>query len=377
MPRRKMMATAIGLALMWLCPPMGAKTLEYLQDPNDAIFSATDVVIVASAGGDDFKVEQSLLGSAKDDQTITLPGFKLLQWKFPEDRVAVPITGGTRILLFLHTDPHDAGKLQIAEDGMGYFYRDVGQVDDLRQLAEKAIAEKKKWDAIVAMKPSMAKVEALWPYVRGSWLSDSRRMTLAELSKMKPLAGDYLADRLPWYKPDERVGMMQLYPQIPSQNLRGAIIADMQGACAAVDVYLAEEQRDNLDGDLPGEIDAARQEIGSGLSAITKCRDPNDLPLVRDTLPWLLRTHCDGAVGFCTEFLRDCPDQANIPILKAVWEHYRPSPHDDHFPYALINTADALGATGSRDAIPILQDMLTYEGIRPWAQSALDKILHR
>ena len=236
--------------IAWLCllalPAMAWGRLPPIQEPDNAVFSATQVIVVSHQKEDVYMVEETFLGLLKPKEAVNLPDFKLVTFeKMFGDPEPVAMDERTRILLFLRPDEKDAKRMVVSDYGYAFFYRDVEKVGELRDLANKAVTLRRKWEKACAIADPKLRLEALWPFLRLS-LYTCHKMTLAELAKINPLPGDYLAEHLATYGPSERAGLMLLSRAIPSDELHAACIADVDAARNTYDTYLKEHHLDRM-----------------------------------------------------------------------------------------------------------------------------------
>jgi hypothetical protein len=228
----KSLASVSGLSSVFCClllvglvfgfPIVARAHLPPIQDADDAVFSATQVVLVAHLKDDQYSVVETFLGTLKPGDTVTLPGFKLVTFnKMHGDAQPVKVDERTRILLFLRPDEKDASKLVVTGYGFDYFYRDADKIAELREIANGAIAYKRKWETAIAIQEPQRRVEKLLPYVLKSPPS-CWKLTLVELAKLNPLPGDYIAEHLESYPSADRARLMQRSGQLPSARLHAA-----------------------------------------------------------------------------------------------------------------------------------------------------------
>jgi hypothetical protein len=372
---------AMACAALLSTPSITGARLPPPQEPDNAVFTATEVLVVSHAKEDTYMVEESWLGSLQVKDSVTLPGFKLVTFGKMGNEQPVEMNEQTRILLFLRPDEKDPKRLAITDYGYAFFFRDAKQLGELQTMAKDAIALRRRWEKAVSIAEPADRLEALWPYLTGSSRACAT-LTIEHLAKLNPLPGDYLAERMATYPASERGGWMLLCRQFPSDKLHAAAIADVKSARRAFETYLAAQGLERLatmdhwnDDTLPASIKDLNGEIYYGLAGIRSFKDPRDLPLFRELTPWLMRNQLDGAVEECVSMMKNFPAAENLAVLKSIWEDYQARHVHDLDRHLLpIDLARALAASKSIDAVPILKEIQATPTFHDEALNAIEAI---
>lgn len=351
------------------------------QEPDNAVFTATEVIIVSPIKEDSYLVEETALGSLQPKEFVTLPGFKLVTYGKRGDEQPVTMDEQTRILLFLRPDEKDPKQFVVTDYGHAFFFRDVKQIAELQTMAKAAVALRRRWEKAISIADPAERLEALWPYLKNSSRACAT-MTIEHLARLNPLPGDYLAERLAKYPASERAGWMLLCRQFPSDKLHAALIVDVVSARRAFDAYLKAHGIERLammdhwnDGTLPDTVKDLYGEIYYGLGGIRSFKDPRDLPLFREWVPWLLRNQLDQSVEECVSMMGAFPTAKNLPVLKSIWVDYQVREADDLGQRLLpIDLARALAASKNVDAIPILKQIQAIPKFHDEALNAIKAI---
>jgi len=387
--------TYAPLLVLCIAAPALAETAPR-QDPNDAVFTATAVVIVAPDKPDTFTIERSYRGDLAIGSKIELPKFKLITYGLLQEPHVQPLTDDTRILMFLRPDAKNPAVLEITDWGYAYFTRDVAKIDELEAIAKRAIALHKKWQDARDLPDRQDRVEALFPYLL-EWRPDARQhrhtdrscrtLTLAELAKLNPASGDYLATRLATVSPRDREHLLQDISELPSPAAHGAAIVSVDRALERFSTYLADHNLKTLDArknwlDLPEQLQDDYAIAYYGLAAVASFKDPTDLPYFRRLVSLLVANNFDGPLEMCLRAMAANPVAENVPVLVSIWEGYGPIWQDfkarnfsvTNAPSVPIALARASSAHKDRRLIPVLLEMLDNPIGRDFSLSSLREL---
>jgi len=352
------------LLVLCIAAPALAETAPR-QDPDDAVFTATEVVIVAPDKPHTFRVERSYRGDLAIGSKIDLPTFELESWGMWQNRQSETMTADTRILMFLRPDAKNPAAHEITDWGDAFFFRDVAQVDELDEMAKHALGRHKKWQDARDLVDPAERIRALLSFLldiepkRKQQLAacehfqaarDPRepgnhiralpprffdpvnsceRLTREELAKLTPAPADYVASLLAGPTPRDclLVGVCGLR----SPKSHAAMIAAVDVARQRVEKYLAARELKVPDAkanwsDVAEEVIDNYSIIYYGLHALASFRDPADMPYLRSLVPFLLASDCQQALRECILAMVDNPSPENTAVLISIWEDCKAHP---------------------------------------------------
>jgi hypothetical protein len=361
------------LLLVLLSTASALAALPPTQDPNDAVFTATHIVIVSSENPPTFTVERVYRGNLAVGAKIDLPTFQLFTWGELRDKRPHPFTENTRILLFLRPDAKNPAAFEIADYGNAYFFRNVVDIEQLESLAKSARAFHNKWKEARDLSDPDDRVRAMFPYLLHS-ARNCKRLTLEELVKLNPQSGDYLASVLPTYSLGDCQSLLLDIRQLQSPKAHAAAITAINHARVRFNIYLANHDLKSLDAiahwnDADAGVKAEYGIIYYGLAAVNSFQDPADTPYIRGLVPFLLANDFGQSIEECVHAMKDHPSPENVSVLISIWEDYKAHHYPpNNEPLLPMSLSHALAVQNDFAVIPSLLEILE---IPKWHDSAL------
>jgi hypothetical protein len=379
--RRYALVGMLGVALLLLSAPDSYARIVPPRDPREGILDASLVAIVKQAGPDTFEIQEAFLGDAEVGDTIRLPGFRLYTVQMYGPEKVEPIAPDTRVLVFLRRGEKDPTKWEVTDYGYCFFWvHGPGQVDRLRKTGSDALSLRRSWERARDIADERQRVGALWPYLWNHGVSFLRH-TLDELAKTGPVAGDYIAERLPSMSYGERATLVLDLGRFGGQHLHTVLIEHLRAQQKLYEDFLAlrgPEARVLIEdwATAPTELRNIRGELYYGLAGLAGFRDPLDLPYVRELTLWAIKYRLRQTCGAALHAFRDMPDRANVPVIEAIWKEFSTRPYEG-------NALSAFDVTGSLrthkfpETVPVLVQLLGDEHAGREARSFLAKIVGR
>jgi hypothetical protein len=333
-----------------------------------------------------FSIEEVFLGNLIKGQSLSLPGFRMMV----EDR-SNPVAGrereetigeNTRILIFLKTP---AGI--VAGFGNCYFWsHDPAKLEPLRGMAASALALRRSWEAARDIPDERQRAAALWPFL---W-SHGRmcyHQTEAELQKIGPAAGDYIADQLGSMTYAQKDVFLNHLGAYRSPGLHQALIRELKQQQAAWEALLAHRGRGATydDVDPPGRMhygtrrpedadaDQASDIYGllyQGFVGLGSFNDRDDLPYLREAALWGVKYRFKQVCDAVLEAFERMPNRANIAVMRMIWESF--SQHqfrgNELHSYSVMKP---LAAHRFPEAIPLMAQFVNVDFARELARGFL------
>jgi len=264
------------------------------------------------------------LGDQNAGDVIKLPGFKLYTVQMHGPDLVEPITPDTRILLFLRSKEDG---WEVTSYGYCFFWRrEPEKVKELKAIAEQTVSLRRDWEAARDTPDEQLRVEALWPYLWGQGVSFLQH-TEKELQKIGPVAGDYIARKFEIMTHRQLMTLMPELGAYGSERCHQALIGLLKNRRQRYEAFLvwrgpgAERLIEDWN-HAPEEVKDIYGELYYGLGGLAGFKDRDDLPFIRELALWSagrrLKQTCDAAL---TAF-RVMPDEANIPVIKALWREF-------------------------------------------------------
>jgi len=368
------------MMLMFAIASEAFARLPPMPDGNDAVFTATHVVIVSPGKPHAFIVQRSYLGDLAVGSAIELPTFRLVTWNDMGLEQPQSLTDSTHILLFLRRDGNSHGVLAIIDYGNAFFFRDLARIDELDAMATRAIDYHRRWQVARDTFDRQGRIRALFPYLLNP-AESCHHLTLTELAKLNPDSGDYLAEILPRVSPNECQSLLLDIRQLQSPRSHSAAIAMVDRARAQLSNYLDAHHLKNFDitaqwnHGAPEELKGVSGIMYYGLAAIRSFGDQADMPYFRGLIPFLLSNGLEQSVEECGYAMRQNPGPENIPVLKAIWEDYKSHHYTREQETLLpIDLARTLTAQNDIAVIAILLELLDNYNGRDSAHEGLRKL---
>ena len=347
--RHGLLATLMALQCAAIC---NAKLIPR-RDPLDGAIDATIIAILSPQSPGVFRIEESFLGAIYPGQDLRLPGFALVV----EDRTSPvagvertePMDANTRVLVFLKPAKDVPkqyaryGDWAVAGYGNCYFYtHNPHDLTELRSLASSALTLRYSWEAARDIPDERRRVEALWPFL---WDHNSSCFdaTKAELVRIGPIAGDYIAEQFDSMTYVQRGRLLWEIANYRSSRLHKAVAEDLvkqeqlwaellsrHGKFATYEEVSrpermryyprrVEDSEANLADDIHGEM-------YYGLTGLGKFEDRADLPLVQETARWALKYRFKQVDDAALDTFRRMPARENVAIIQAIWDEYSKRP---------------------------------------------------
>jgi len=341
------------------------------RDPLDGALDATLIVIVNQQSPGLFEVQEVFLGYAVRGQVLSMPDFKLIVEDtsapiFGVERIE-PIYDGTRILVFLKPagkTPGDANlksspNWAVAGFGNCYFWsHDPRKLDSLRSMAASALTLRRSWESARDIPDERQRAEALWPFL---WSHNSTcyRRTEAELEKIGPIAGDYIAEQLEKMDYRQKNTFLTTFAAYRSPRLHTALIRELKEQEAAWEALLRRRgsfatfaqvsppDRIRDYGRPPRHTDADRTDdiygvLYQGFIGLGNFADPDDLPFIRESAVWAVKYRFKQLDDAALEAFGKMPDKDNLPVIQAIWNQYslRPFVGNELKPYDVMKALE-------------------------------------
>jgi hypothetical protein len=238
----------------------------------------------------------------------------------------------------------------------------------LRVMARSALALRTEWLAARDVSDASTRARALWPYLF-SHNGSCRKQTEAELHKIGPVAGEYLADLLPSLPYEQKGMLLRLSGEYRSPRLHAALIADLrqqQNVWAGIMARQHVSKYDELDRvgrthyfprrPRDADVDLASDAYGDlfyGMEGLASFKDRNDLPLIREFAVWAIRYRFKQMDDIALQVFAEMPERENLAIIAAIWDEFSERPYQgnelgDH------KVIRALAAHKYAEAIPLM-----------------------
>ncbi|MBN1919480.1 MAG: hypothetical protein JW889_16405 [Verrucomicrobia bacterium] len=391
---RSLRALAIVLAMM--TPLLAFGREPPIKDSRDGAFQSELIAIVSHTEGDAYRLEEVFLkpndALAPDaaeageslgvGDAISLPGFELYSydaWGFGHDRVEHPITSDTRILLFLKRKEGDARTWEVAGYGYCFFWvDDPSNLDQLRREATTAVTLRTDWEEAAAIDDPRARVAALWPFL---WNTGSTcfRVTLDEFAKAGEVAGDFVAERFPYFSSSERMSLMTSFGRFGGDKLHDVLVSHLESLRNLYPSYLPGAEADVAlsKDELRAKTTVRREMSGElyyGAAGLAHFKRTSDLPFIRDLGVWAAKYGLGQTCEAVLSALQHMPNEQNVPLIEAIWREFnaRAYEYNNLFPHAVTN---ALIAHRSRESIAVLTRLLDDPNAGENAHSSLIQIV--
>ena len=343
---------ALLIAMQWTPQICNAKLIAR-RDPLDGALDATVIAILRQQAPGVFRIEEAFLGPVNPGQTLELPGFSLVVQDYSTPFAGVertePINADTRILVFLKPARGDQkrepryGDWAIAGFGNCYFYtQNPKDLTEFHRFAASALALRHLWETARDIRDEAKRIEALWPFLwdhNGSCFE----ATVAELRKIGPAAGDYIAQQfgsmtylqrgqLLWdistYRSsrlhravvDDLLKQQQLWAQLLSHH-RGS--ATFEQISRPQRMHYSPQRAEDLEADQADEISG---EMYYSLSGLAKFEDRSDLPFIQESARWALKYRFKQTDDAALDAFRRMPARENVAIIGEIWEAYTKRP---------------------------------------------------
>lgn len=359
MTRARGIRLTCGIGLLLFLYNVSIARTVILRDPREGILPAELVVIVQQQTPDEYEIEEVFWGKARIGDSIVLPEFKLFTMQQYGPDLVEPIVPATRILLFLQRKQGDPGRWEPAQNGYCFFWvHEQARLFELRNMAQEAVVLRKQWEAAASIQDPRQRLEALWPFLHlREYGVGFYERTKAEFEKTGPVAGDFIAERFEAMS-RERWLLFSGPDAYGSEALHQTLIRHLASRQRSYEDYLAQHAIDGKTvlenwNEIPEQIKDVYGDVYYATAALAGFRDRSDLPLIREVAQWAiehgLQQTCEAALGA----FRYMPDEANLPVIQAIWEEYGPreEPGNPLIRYQLIRS---LSAHLFPEAVPIL-----------------------
>jgi hypothetical protein len=348
------------------------------RDPRAGVLDANHVVLVKQEVSDQFQIEEVYLGDSKPGDIINLPGFKLFTYQQYGPDIVEPITPDTRILLFLKHKEEDMSAWEITAYGYCFFWvHSLDKVYDLRKMARDSVALRKSWEVARDQLDERSRVEALWPFL---WNNDGYflRHTEAELKKVGPVAGDYIAQQFDAMTHDQRMELVRELGDYASSYSRQALLKHLKKLQQTHEKFLEQQgpNAKNLIEDwntAPDEIKNIYGELYYGLAGLAKFKDQSDLPYIRELALWAVRYRFKQTCDAALEAFESMPDRSNLPVIDSIWNEFTVRPYHGN-ELTSWEVVRALHAHIYPEAVPLLVRFLDDRHTEQEAREALKEI---
>ena len=354
--------------------PLNAKILPR-RDPLDGALDATAIVIVSRQVGQTFRVEETFLGDATVGDSLSLPGFEL---KVADETSFIagveriePIQPNKRILVFLK--PAGSG-WAVAGAGNCYFWSDdPNKLNSLRQMAKEALDLRAAWNAARNLPNERERVKALWPFLWG-YRGSCYHQTLPILHEIGPVAGEFIAAKLPGLDRNAKERMLWDAPAYHSEILHQIVIRELHSQMAKWDdasrrtgwvhydqsdppgrIHYSVPRPEDADADNASAIYGA---LYQGFGALAHIADRKDLPCIREAAAWGIQRRFKQLDDAALEAFRAMPEKENLPLIEAIWGEYSRRPFEGNAlqPYDVMKT---LNAHRYQEAIPMMAQFVS------------------
>ncbi len=350
-----------------------------VKDPANGVLDADLVVIVQySAIGPPgtFVIREVLLGNAKQGDSICLGDFKLSVLQEEGPTVVVPITPETRILVFLQRQKCAPGLWQPTYFKSSYFW--VQRPEDtplLKRAGERVVHLRKQWEAARDLPDPKQRVAALWPFLSlSSYGVSFVEHTKAEMTKLKPVSGEYFAQQFDAMSHDERMLLLPDAGAYGSQQLHARLIADLKLNMHYYEAFAEKSSAlpKTLDwSTMPERVKDALGEIYYGTSGLVKFHDRTDLPFIREVAVWSAKYHEEQVAEAAIDGFREMPDKANLPVLEVVLREFLPKGEGD----IQVQVERALCQHRYPDTVPLLAPFLRDDFLASETEPCLSHIV--
>lgn len=264
---------------------------------------------------------------------IRLPGFVLFTYNDAGADFVEPITPATRILLFLQHDRDHPEKWAVTGSGYCFFWvPSPERIEELRQIANGAIALRKSWEAARDLPDPGQRIKALWPYF---WNEQGYffRQTLSEFQKLGPVAGDYVASQFDSMKDIQRKMLLGYLGSLGGEKLHQRMIEYIKGAGAitgggaaggAVSEPAVPAPRfgpRGQAGQRTSPLDPAIQadeNFADGIDGLSSFKDAKDLPYIRSVALSAVRRHYSRTCYSVLAAFSQMPDKSNLPVIDEI-----------------------------------------------------------
>lgn len=371
------------LLVLLLATETASSRIVPRRDARQGILDAELVAIVSQRAADEYRIEEVFWGDARVGDSIRLKDFNLFTKQQYGSDIIDPISPATRILLFLQHKKGDMSSWEPTDYGYCFFWvQEPARVFELRNIAQQAVALRRRWEDATKIPDPRKRVEALWPYLRlREYGTSFLEHTKVELRKVGPVAGDYFAEQFDAMPYLDRSLLYYESGSYGSERLHQTLIRHLKNQQQAYEGVLAAH---GLEGkavlenwnSVPQDIQGAYSEVPSLLYGLRSFADRADLPLIRDVAIWAVKHGVDQACEMALGAFREMPDKDNLPTIESIWRDLenRPSKNKEIIRHDVIG---ALCAHRYSEAVPLLARFVAHRYAGPEVNDALSQIVGR
>lgn len=347
----------VGLTILLLSGSAYAKLVP-ARDPRAGVLDSSLIVLVKEERESFFQVEEVFLGDGNVGDVISLPGFRLFTYQNYGADLVEPITPDTRILLFLQPAKDEPGKYEVTAYGYCFFWvHDLNKVDDLRKIANDAVALRKAWETARDNPDGEARVKALWPYL---WEPQGYfyQHTHEELQKAGVIAGDFIASQFEALDIDQRAMIIRDLGLIGGEKLHEVLASYMRTQQTSFEKFLvkplSKKAYEKYNSEVPDRTLDTDGELFYALEGLASFKQAVDLPYIRRLALWAVNYQMEQTCAAALEVFHDWPDQENLAVIAAIAKKFSPHSQD-------ISPRDITRCLESHhyvDAMPLLVALL-------------------
>lgn len=371
------------LCCVFLCSPASFSKLLTPRDFSYGVLDAELVVIVHQESHSKFMVEEVFLGNASGGDSIKLPDFRLFTEQRDGPDTVEPITSGTRILLFLHHKKDAPAAWEPTYFGNCFFWvQDPQQVSQLRNMAEQAVALRRRWEEAAATPDSRRRAEALWPFLSmKEYGDDIRKHTESALQKIAPVSGDFFAGQFASMSRWDRADLFRNAGAYGGDKLHETLanhIEIQQQVYEKFESTLVSNGQDELArwNTLPEHVKDTIGDIYYGLAGLASFQRRDDLPLIREIARWAVKYRLEQTSEAALDAFRTMPDEENLPVIALIWKTF-PLGSGEGDEIFHVDVIEALCAHKYPQTVPLLAPFVTDDFAGAEAEAALSEIVGR
>jgi hypothetical protein len=357
-------------------------------DYRVGILDADLVCIVSQKMPDVFKVDEVFLATGPAPEYIRLPGFQLATQQQYGPDIVEPITADTRILMYLRHKKDSPASWEVSRHGISFSWvNNPEQTQQLRNVAEKAVDLRRRFEAASNIPGPLPRTAALWPFLDiAAFGPEVARRAEEVLKHTAPVAGDYIADHFYEGPDEERMDLLRDAGEYGGDRLHEKVKNLIPVHQSIYESYAVAH---NFDGQLsqvawntmPDAIKNSYGYIYYGAAGLARFNRRDDLAQFREIGRWGVKYGLQQPCEAALDAFRAMPDEENLPVIALIRERFKKgvdgvatSEPDGLLKY---ETLQALETHIYVRSIPQLVPFLSNDGFGDEAEDALTKIVGR
>lgn len=294
------------------------------------ILDADLVCIVSPKAPGVFNVDEVFLATGSAPESIRLPGFQLATQQQYGPDIVEPITADTRILMYLRHNIDLPASWEVSDYGISFSWVNHPEhTSQLRDVAEKAVDLRRRFEAASNISDSLRRTTALWPFLdMATFGPEVARRAEKVLKQTAPVSGDYFAEHFNELPHDQRMDLLRDAGEYGGDRLHETVKEFISEQQKTFDDYAsAHKLSGGLDQkqwySMPRTVRDSTGYVYYGAAGLTKYRRREDLQLFREIGLWGVRYGMDQPSSAALSAFRDMPDEENLPVIAAIRERFK------------------------------------------------------